>query len=129
VLRPVGLSEKDRQTSTEWVCNTIFEKHNATSRRLAERIVWKNEKEARDLNEGNLAVPIIVVKSGDGKSQTYKGWNPQVKTAIESSFGQLQDALALTGVTASRAVSVLSGTSGIATESVCEVLEMSLCSE
>lgn len=89
VLRPVGLTDTDRATSTDWVCYTIFDRHNAASRRLAEKIVWKNEKEARGLNDGRLAVPIIVVKSDTGKSHTYHGWTPEVKLSIEKIIGSV----------------------------------------
>lgn len=83
VLRPVSLSSADRQKSIKWVCEKIFDRHNYASRRLAEQVVFKNEQQAKKLSNGQLAVPIIVVTSG-AKTQTYKGWNPDIKAKIES---------------------------------------------
>jgi len=128
VLRPVGLSKKDRKFSTEWVCNTIFDKYNATSRRLAEKIVWKNEREARALNDGSLAVPIIVVKNEDGAVQTFKGWDPTVKTAIEKSVGGFHNISLITGVSANNAFSMLSSSDNAA-EGVCGNAIESTCGE
>lgn len=85
VLRPVGLSDKDRKLSIEWVCRMIFDRHNYASRRLAEQVVSKNEIRAKALNNGQLAVPIIVVKSGN-ITQTYKGWTSGIKSKIESAL-------------------------------------------
>lgn len=85
VLRPVGLSENDRKITIEWVCNSLFDKHNQATRRLSERVVYKNEAQARALNDGQLAVPIIIVKTGS-EHKSFKGWTPEIKKNIESLF-------------------------------------------
>ncbi|MCP4745778.1 MAG: hypothetical protein GY874_06495 [Desulfobacteraceae bacterium] len=83
VLRPVGLSAYDRQESIGWVCNALFDNDNAASRCLAEKVVYQNERKAKAINEGQLSVPIIILKNKSGE-QTYKGWTPSVKKAIEN---------------------------------------------
>jgi len=83
VVRPVSLSEADRKKALDWVCRYLFQSPSGTSRRLAEKIIWENEKEALNLNGGRLAVPLIVVKGEEGK-QVFKGWDHRVRNQLES---------------------------------------------
>lgn len=128
VLRPVGLSDTDRENSTDWVCNTIFDKRNATSRRLAERVVWKNEREARDLNNGSLSVPIIVVKSDGGQRQTFKGWDANVKDAVEKTLGFFDATPSISALTFKAGKSIFEA-SAHAAEGVCSDSSATVCGE
>jgi len=87
ILRPVGLSASDRELSVDWVCKSLFDKHNSTSKRISEKIVWKNEKAARNINGGQLSVPIIVIRN-EGTENVYKGWNEKIKETISGSFSK-----------------------------------------
>ena len=83
VVRPVCLNESDREKALDWVCGYLFQCPSGTSRRLAEKVIWENEREALSLTGGRLAVPLIVVKCEDGKA-VFKGWSQEVRNRLES---------------------------------------------
>ena len=85
IVRPVSISTRDMDQSVRWVTGKLFECKSRTSYRLAEKIVWENEKEARKLNNGKLAVPLILVKV-NGTEETFRGWGKDVQRAIDSLF-------------------------------------------
>ena len=83
IVRPVSISTRDMDQSVRWVSGKLFECKSRTSYRLAEKIVWENEKEARRLNQGKLAVPLILVRV-NGSEETFRGWGKDVQSAIDS---------------------------------------------
>jgi len=89
IVRPVSISKADSKKSAEWVAGKLFSRGSPTSLRLAEKIVWDNEAEARRLNNDNLAVPLILVKT-NGEKELFTGWNAQVRQAV---FGLIRTGL------------------------------------
>jgi uncharacterized membrane protein/glutaredoxin len=83
VVRPVCLTEADRKKALDWVCGYLFQCSSGTSRRLAEKVIWENEREALNLTGGRLAVPLIVVRCEDGE-KIFKGWSQEVRNRLES---------------------------------------------
>ncbi|MFZ2632922.1 MAG: hypothetical protein WA081_18955 [Desulfosalsimonadaceae bacterium] len=81
ILRPVCISQADREKSVQWVSSALFQCGSATSDRLAEKIVWDNEHEARRLTSGELLVPLILIKK-DGNLESFNGWDSQIKDRI-----------------------------------------------
>ncbi|PIP38549.1 MAG: hypothetical protein COX19_12095 [Desulfobacterales bacterium CG23_combo_of_CG06-09_8_20_14_all_51_8] len=81
IVRPVYISRKDMKKSVKWVSGELFQCGSSTSNRLAEKIVWDNEAEARKLNNGDLQVPLILVRM-DGFQEIFQGWDKQVKDNI-----------------------------------------------
>ena len=81
IIRPVSISRKDKDKSVRWVSGELFECGSPTSYRLAEKIVWENEDEAKKLNNGKLAVPLILVRV-DGSRELFRGWTDQVFTSV-----------------------------------------------
>jgi len=84
VVRPVCLTEADRKKALDWVCGYLFQCSSGTSRRLAEKVIWENEREALSLTGGRLAVPLVVVKCEDNKKAVFKGWSQEVRNRLES---------------------------------------------
>jgi hypothetical protein len=82
IVRPVSISQKDREKSVQWVSGEIFQCGSSTSHRLAEKIVWDNEYDARKLNNGELHVPLILVRTEAGFQEIFQGWDRQVKENI-----------------------------------------------
>jgi uncharacterized membrane protein len=80
-VRPVSLGNK--QAAIDWVAEELFTKQSATSRRFAEKVVWENEREARNLSGEKLVVPIIRVRR-DSEERVFCGWNAQVKEYLVS---------------------------------------------
>ena len=76
VVRPVSISRDDVASTVRWVCQKLFRCPSATAQKLAEKIVWENQEEARKLSSGTLAVPIVVVSSGDHR-EIIRGWGPE----------------------------------------------------
>jgi len=86
IVRPVSISKADAKKSVEWVSGKLFSCKSPTSNRLAEKIVWDNEAEAKQLNNGLLSVPLILIKSG-GDEELFKGWNDQIQQAVYRHLG------------------------------------------
>jgi len=86
IVRPVSISTKDMKKSVRWVSGKLFQCGSPTSYRLAEKIVWENESEAKNLNNGKLAVPLILVRAS-GLKETFRGWSLEVKDAINGILG------------------------------------------
>ena len=84
IIRPVCISNSDIRKSVNWVCRNLFEKETGASRRLAEKIIWENEQEVKNIC-GNIAVPLICIKY-EGKKQIYQGWNDNIQKSIYSSL-------------------------------------------
>jgi uncharacterized membrane protein len=82
IVRPVSISQQDKKKSIQWVSGELFQCGSSTSNRLAEKIVWDNEAEARRLNFGELQVPLILVKSKSGFQEIFQGWNPKIQDRI-----------------------------------------------
>ena len=82
IVRPVSISQKDRGKNVQWVSGELFQCGSSTSHRLAEKIVWDNEHDARKLNNGELHVPLILVRTGAGFQEIFQGWDRQVKDNI-----------------------------------------------
>jgi uncharacterized membrane protein len=80
-VRPVSLGNK--QAAIDWVEEELFTRQSATARRFAEKLVWENEREARNLAGGKLIVPIIRVRR-DGEERVFCGWNDQVEKHVVS---------------------------------------------
>ena len=83
IVRPVSLGE--RATAVDWVERELFARRSGTARRMAEKVVWENERQARSLAGGRLIVPIIRVGQ-DGEELVFCGWNEQVKQYLASSL-------------------------------------------
>ena len=81
IVRPVSISRNDVDKTVEWVCNKLFHCPSPIARNLAEKIVWENEEEAKRLNNGTLAVPIVVVSSG-GHKRVVRGWGPEASQLV-----------------------------------------------
>ncbi|RLB13760.1 MAG: hypothetical protein DRG82_15110, partial [Deltaproteobacteria bacterium] len=81
IIRPVSISRKDRDKSVRWISGKLFQCGSSISYRLAEKIVWENEDEAKKLNNGKLAVPLILVRV-DGSREIFRGWTGQVFTSV-----------------------------------------------
>ena len=81
IVRPVYISQKDMKKSVKWVSGELFQCGSSTSNRLAEKIVWDNETEARRLNNGDLQVPLILVRM-EGFQEIFQGWDKQVEDNI-----------------------------------------------
>jgi uncharacterized membrane protein len=81
IVRPVSISTRDMEKSVKWVSGKLFQCGSPTSYRLAEKIVWENESEARKLNAGKLAVPLILVRM-NGSQEMFRGWKKDVKYAV-----------------------------------------------
>lgn len=101
VLRPVGLSKKDRRESVEWVCRSLFENTSDAAQRLAEKIVFKNERDVKKINSGRLSVPVIVVDI-DGQRREFQGWSPGVQESVLSLLAA-KDSVSGAGIFGSRA--------------------------
>jgi len=86
IVRPVSISRKDKEKSVKWVSGKLFQCASPTSYRLAEKIVWENESEAKKLNKGKLAVPLILVRV-NGSEEMFRGWSLEVKDAINTILG------------------------------------------
>lgn len=82
VFRPVSLNLTDKDKTLRWVCRVLFESETSTAKRLAEQILWKNEKEIKFLEGSDrIRVPVILVKTS-GKTRLLQGWNNQVEDAV-----------------------------------------------
>jgi len=81
IVRPVCISRQDKEKSVQWVSGELFECGTSTSNRLAEKIVWDNEAEARKLTHGDLQVPLILVRT-DRFQEIFQGWDNLVKDRI-----------------------------------------------
>ncbi|MBW1731932.1 MAG: hypothetical protein JRJ75_13760 [Deltaproteobacteria bacterium] len=81
VVRPVSISRNDVTRTVRWVCQKLFRCPSVTAQKLAEKIVWENQEEARKLNNGTLAVPIVVVSSG-GHRRVIRGWGPEASQLV-----------------------------------------------
>jgi len=81
-VRPVSLANKE--PAIDWVAEELFTRQSATSRRFAEKVVWENERDARNLAGGKLIVPIIRVRQ-EGEERVFCGWNERVKEYVISS--------------------------------------------
>ena len=86
IIRPVCISGSDTEESVTWVCRNFFKTKTGTSRRLAEKIIWENEQELKNLC-GNIAVPFICIKYA-GEQQIYRGWNDNIKKLL---YGDIAD--------------------------------------
>jgi len=82
IVRPVAISREAMDKSVKWVSGKLFQRGSPTSYRLAEKIVWENEGEAKRLNKGKLAVPLILVRI-NGSRETFRGWSKEVKDSVE----------------------------------------------
>jgi len=87
VVRPVCISAKDREKSVQWVSGELFMCGTSTSYRLAEKIVWENEADARKLSNGELQVPLILLRTG-GLQEVFTGWDEQVQDKIFRLFAK-----------------------------------------
>jgi len=87
IVRPVCISAKDREKSVQWVSGELFKCGTSTSNRLAEKIVWENEAEARKLLNGELQVPLILVRA-DNFKEVFTGWDEQVQDKIFRLFAK-----------------------------------------
>lgn len=83
IVRPVSISTRDMDKTVKWISGKLFQCGSRTSYRLAEKIVWENEKEARKLNHGKLAVPLILVRT-HGSEEVFRGWGDKVQYAISA---------------------------------------------
>ncbi len=81
VVRPVSISRDDVASTVRWVCQKLFRCPSGTAQKLAEKIVWENQEEVRKLNNGTLAVPIVVVSSG-GHRRVVRGWGPEASQLV-----------------------------------------------
>jgi uncharacterized membrane protein len=86
IVRPVSISTEDMEKSVKLVSGRLFQCGSPISYRLSEKIVWENEDEAKKLNDGKLAVPLIVVRMGASR-EIYRGWNKQILESITRLFG------------------------------------------
>ena len=86
IIRPVCISINDTEESVAWVCHNFFKTKTGTSRRLAEKIIWENEQDLKNLC-GNVAVPLICIKYA-GEQQIYRGWNDNIKKLL---YGDIAD--------------------------------------
>ena len=84
-VRPVCISAKDRDKSINWVSGELFKCSTSTSYRLAEKIVWENEAEARKLLNGKLQVPLILVRT-DAFKDLFTGWDSQIRDKVFNLF-------------------------------------------
>ncbi|MBL0701335.1 MAG: hypothetical protein JJV92_10695 [Desulfosarcina sp.] len=84
LIRPVCISRSDTEKSVTWICSNLFKSKTGTSRRLAEKIIWENEQEVKNIC-GNIAVPLICIKYGN-KKQIYRGWNDNIQKSIYSAI-------------------------------------------
>ena len=82
VVRPVSISRDDVASTVRWVCQKLFRCPSVTAQKLAEKIVWENQEEARKLSGGTLAVPIVVVSSGDHR-EIIRGWGPEALELVQ----------------------------------------------
>ena len=91
IIRPVSLSATDAKASVQWVCKSIFKNSTATSKRLAEKIIWENEREVKKLC-GNITAPLICINFKN-KTQpvTFTGWNKDIKMLVYNSLTNLTD--------------------------------------
>jgi uncharacterized membrane protein len=89
VVRPVCISAKDREKSVQWVSGELFKCDSPTSYRLAEKIVWENEAEAREIANGELQVPLILVRTG-GFKEVFTGWDRKVQDKIFRLFAKAE---------------------------------------
>ena len=89
IVRPVSISAKDREKSIQWVAGELFKCGTATSFRLAEKIVWENEADAKKISGETLQVPLILVRSND-LQRVFKGWNRQIQENIFSLFPEFK---------------------------------------
>jgi len=87
IVRPVCISAKDREKSVQWVSGELFKCGTPTSNRLAEKIVWENEAEARKLSNGELQVPLILVRA-DNFKEVFTGWDGQIQDKIFRLFAK-----------------------------------------
>jgi len=85
IIRPVSLSPRDRNQTLEWICNVLFEEKTGTAKRLAEKIVWKNENTIKQLEGGDrISVPLILVRTPSSDNVVLRGWSEHAKELIYS---------------------------------------------
>jgi len=81
-VRPVAISKADMAKAVEWVSGNLFAcEETPMSRLLAEKVVWQNEMDAKRLNNGELAVPLIVVETNKSR-QVLKGWGREALASL-----------------------------------------------
>jgi len=96
IVRPVSISKADTKKSIEWVSGKLFSCNSPISYRLAERIVWDNETAAKQLDNGRLAVPLILIRRNREK-ELFKGWNNRVQQAVFAALGISRPKIMATG--------------------------------
>ena len=87
VYRPVCLSANDREKTLGWICRVLFSEQTSTSRRLAEQVVWENEKMLRKINK-NISVPTILVSLNGKAPEVMRGWNEKSKEYLTGLFAK-----------------------------------------
>ena len=89
IIRPVSLSASDAKTSVQWICKSLFKNSTATSKRLAEKIIWENELEVKNLC-GNITVPLICINfKNKTRPAIFTGWDNDIKMLVYKSLENL----------------------------------------